>query len=148
MERERTLVKPLIKYPEGQIPETTTMPPRKTAEEKRYYVLIRFNGNVDETTWEECYGRSEATHVARQYVLEGADLERSLVFVEDGTVDPKVSLYWFLKMMESYFPDPNFDVEDYMAGDPESTVEASKTEIPTQVSSVYSGATDDGDRDI
>lgn len=148
MEQQKTLVKPLFKYPNGQVPETTVMPPRKSPEEKRYYILIRFKNDLHESVWEECYGRTEATRTARQYVLEGADLETSLVFVEDGTVDPNVSLYWFLKKMETAVPDTQFEIDDYMDGDPESVVAASISEIPTQVDSMYSGVTDDGDRDI
>lgn len=148
-QNQRHLTKPLIKYPEGQTPAQTIVPPRKSPEEKKYYILVHYKDDIHDPTWKECFGRTEAVHEARLYTMENADLERSVVFVEGVTVDPEVTLYWFLKKMEDLFPDSSFDVDEYMMGDPESTVAASVTDIPVQVSSFLTDEDPDtGDRDI
>lgn len=148
-QNERRLTKPIIRYPEGQVPTETILPPRKSPEEKKYYILVNYKDDIHDPTWKECYGRTEAIQEGRLYAMENADLERSVVFVEGVAVDPNVTLYWFLKSMEAHLPDSTFDVDDYMAGDPESAVAASVQDIPVQVSSFFDEERPDtGDKDI
>lgn len=144
---QRPLVKPLIKYPEGQRPKEVVLPPRKSPEEKKYYLLINYKNDTHDPTWRECFGRTEAIQEGRFYAMDQADLERSVVFVEGVAVDPNVSLYWFLKQMENLSPDPTFEVDDYWMDIQEQGTSNGNIDIPEQVSS-FMDIENDEDRDV
>lgn len=147
MSEQQRLVKPMFKLPEGA---PAYMPPRKSPEEKKYYLLIAFKNEDRDPTWQECTGRAEAYDEAKRFVLDNADVEMSRVFVEGVIIGEEVNLFWFLSKMKEVYQDASFDVTDYMEGDPQEAVDLSTAdmeEIPQQVNSFYDEP-DNGDRDI
>lgn len=147
MSETKLLTKPMFKLPEGA---PTDLPPRKSPEEKKYYLLIVFKNDDRDPTWIDCIGRTEAYDQAKRYVLDNADVEASKVLVEFGVVGNEANLYWFLVKMKEVFQDSSFDVADYMEGDIQEAVDASTNaipEIPQQIDQFY-GEADNGDRDV
>lgn len=85
--------------------------------EKLYLVCIRGqNGNDD--SWEIIEGReSTYEYVKDKLKTEDINMDDSFVMVENLTLNNRKSIYAFMKHMENYFEDPEFDIEDYINGD-------------------------------
>ena len=57
LERPRVLEKPIIRYGENEAP--VGLPPRKSPENRMYFLLIQYKDG-DDNTWLPCLGRTEA----------------------------------------------------------------------------------------
>lgn len=85
--------------------------------EKLYLICLRGqNGNED--SWEIVEGReSTYEYIKTKLRSEDINMDDSFVLVETLTLNKRKSLYAFMKHMENYFEDPEFDIEDYVTGD-------------------------------
>jgi hypothetical protein len=132
MEHQR--INPLVKVEEGE----SYTPPVLSPEEKIYLVLIIFKEEVlRENTFELCFGRTEARNYCKQQIIAGADLNESKILLTSHTMKDAISLWWFMKKMETIYTDDPFDLDDFTVGDPDEAVTASKAEIAPQVDVMY-----------
>lgn len=142
---QKTLVKPLFKHSEGTT--VAPMPPRKSAEEKMYILLIMYNDESRQQTFYSCLGRTDATRDGKYAVQDGANLNDSRVLLEGKPIEDSVNLYWFMKKMQGIIVDPDFDIDDFMVGDPDELVSASTVDMPEQYNPVYTDNNTDVDDD-
>lgn len=144
---EKKLFKPVERIQKGQ-PMPTGMPPKKSAEEKLYYLLIVYKEDCNDPTWKQCIGRTDTIDEAVVYIRDNADLERSLVLVEGVVVEKSISLYWFMRRMQEVGAIQNFDIEEFMEADCQEAVKASLADIPEQVSVMNNDFDVDNTEDI
>lgn len=127
----------------------TGMPPVKSPEEKVYYLLISYKEDCNDPVWKKCIGRSDTIDEAMAFIVNYADLERSLVLVEGITIENAANLYWFMKQMQNIGAVKNFDIEEFMEGDCQEAVEASLADTPPEQVSVVNDQFDaDNTEDI
>lgn len=101
---ERKIIKPILRLDENG---------KKMPEDRLY--LILFSYTDDTTSWNIVMGRKEAYEKIKFEIVQTqlVDVEESYILVEDHKFGTEVSLYEFMKHMENFFQDTNFDIEDY-----------------------------------
>lgn len=93
----------------------------KSAEEKRYIILVRSEDEND-STFIDVIGRSLAYSECKYLAMnQSADLENSFIIVEGNTLESSISVLRFLIHMSKVFND-GFNVEDYWGNDSEDKV--------------------------
>ena len=95
---------------------------KKHPEEKEYLVCFTSdNGNDDACFWNILVGRTETYEFIRDYIKSAAsgdiDFEKSFVLVETIKLSDRKNIVAFMKYCEQYYPDDNFDIDDYAVGD-------------------------------
>lgn len=102
MEKQKT-IKPIVRLDETG---------KKVPEDRLY--LILFSYFDDSTSWKIILGREESYEAVKIEIVNGyVDIHESFILVEGNEFGTEVSLYEFMKHMENFFKDPDFDIEDY-----------------------------------
>lgn len=84
--------------------------------ELREYLICYYSYEDDDElqTFEFKQGREEAYLFVKFIVsTEDVDINKSKIYAENVSIKDGISLYRFMKLMEQYYEDPKFDIEDY-----------------------------------
>lgn len=84
--------------------------------ELREYLICYYMYEDDEEIrqFEFKQGREEAYLFVKFIVsTEQIDINLSKIYAENVSIKDGISLYRFMKLMEQYYDDPNFDIEDF-----------------------------------
>ena len=124
MSEEQKLIKPAIfidKNEKGLItPAVFDNEDKKGPLTKRYLILAVFtatdeNRDIDKS-FDFVTGRPAAWELIKS-MIEYLDIHESLVLVEGVKLEDAKSVYEFMSYAKVFFPEDNFDIEDYNYGD-------------------------------
>ena len=121
-----------------------TIEEKKGPEDKIYLLLYCFISEAGESrTFEFIKGRTETRNrIIADLEVGDVDIHKSRVLVEGAPLEDSITLYSFMKHIETYFED-SFDIEDYNTGDIE---DANENTIHDYVQTDV-GLEEDGDPD-
>lgn len=85
--------------------------------ELREYLICYYSYTDDDEElqlFEFKQGREEAYLFVKFIVsTENVDINKSKIYAENVSIKDGINLYRFMKLMEQYYEDPKFDIEDY-----------------------------------
>lgn len=93
---------------------------KKDPNEKTYLLLLYIDDieNPEKEpikTFEEITGRKAAYYYIKN-MIEYLDINKSKILAETVSLQKAATVYRFMKYMEDYFPDENFNIEEYNYG--------------------------------
>lgn len=94
--------------------------PVDDGEEKKYLLLYNYiEDDVEIRTYEYITGRRNIYKFLKELIIDecGLNVEDSTVILSTSPVNSGVSVYKFLKIMETRYPDDNFSIDNYVNGD-------------------------------